>query len=544
MGSVRFGPGPSGLPMLLAALAWGLALGVGAADEMRDGAEEPEDPILAHALEPWTGDLDAMVERGRIRVAIPYGLATYFVDGADQKGLTYDRVVAFGQALKKRLGKPAANLSLVVLPTNRARLLPMVVEGLADVAAANLTVTEERAKLVDFSAPFRTDIREVLVIGPAAPQVESAEDMLASAVHVRPSSSFHEHLTRLNGERVARGKAPFPIVPADENLATEDLIEMVSAGVIPATLADEPVADLLTQVFDNIQVRDDLVLAKDQHIAWAFRKVSPKLKAAVDDFVEDARKGSALGNILLARYLKGTQWIQNALAPEDRARFREVVGLIKTYSAQYDFDWLMIGAQGYQESRLDQNKRSPVGAIGIMQVMPQTARDPNVGIPDIHVTEKNIHAGVKYLRFLRDRYFRDPALSELDQTLFTFAAYNAGPGNVSRARKQARALGLDPNVWLDNVEIAAGRVISREPVTYVRNIYKYYVAYKLIESQRQEEATNSDAAWGCLWASVSGRPSTAPRAASCRRSARTYPAVIDGRTSVLAPAPSSWNSGE
>ncbi len=174
--------------------------------------------------------------------------------------------------------------------------------------------------------------------------------------------------------------------------------------------------------------------------------------------------------------------------PADRARFGEVLEYLKTYAGQYDFDWLMIGAQGYQESRLDQQKRSPVGAIGIMQVMPQTARDPNVGIPDIHIAEKNVHAGVKYLRFLRDHYFSDPALSDLDQTLFTFAAYNAGPGNVSRARKRAKGMGFDPNVWLDNVEIAAGKAISREPVTYVRNIYKYCVAYKLIETQRQEEA--------------------------------------------------------
>lgn len=471
--------------MLLWALPPATALGAEVAQDA-DGLE-PEDPILADALRPWTGDLDGMVERGMIRVAIPYGLVTYFVDGADQKGLTYDLVVALERALKKRLGKSATHLSLVILPTNRGRLLPMVVEGLADIAAGTLTVTEERTKLVDFSTPFRTDIREVLVIGPAAPKVESAEDMLASAIHVRPSSSFYEHLTRLNGERVAQGKAPFPIVEADENLTTEDLIEMVSTGLIPATLADEPVADLLAQVFDNIEVRDDLVLAKDQHIAWALRKESPKLKDAVDDFVKDACKGSALGNILLARYLKNTEWIKNALAPEDRARFREVAGFIRTYSGQYGFDWLMIGAQGYQESRLDQAKRSPVGAIGVMQVMPRTARDPNVGIPDIHITEKNVHAGVKYLRFLRDRYFSDPALSDLDQTLFTFAAYNAGPGNVSRARKRAKALGLDPNVWLDNVEIAAGKVISREPVTYVRNIYKYYVAYKLIESQRQGE---------------------------------------------------------
>jgi membrane-bound lytic murein transglycosylase MltF len=279
---------------------------------------------------------------------------------------------------------------------------------------------------------------------------------------------------------VAAGKAPFPIEAADENLTDDDLIEMVGSGVIPATIADEPVAQLFAQVFDNVRVREDIVLASNQHIAWAMRKDSPKLKALVNAYVAEARKGTKLGNILLARSLKSAEWAKNALAAEDRQRFKDIADLLKTYAGNYDFDWLMIAAQGYQESQLDQSKRSAVGAIGVMQLMPATAQDPNVGIPDIQKAEPNIHAGVKYLRFLRDRYYGDQALSKLNQTLFSFAAYNAGPGNVAKARKRAAKLGLDPNVWLDNVEIAAAKVVSREPVVYVRNIYKYYVAYKLL----------------------------------------------------------------
>jgi membrane-bound lytic murein transglycosylase MltF len=443
-------------------------------------AAEPDDPILDQALTPWKGDLDGIVKRGMLRVAVPYGLLTYFNDGPEQRGLTYDNVMAFEQWAKKRLGKEATNLTLVILPTNRAGLLPMVTEGRADLAAGTITVTEGRRARVDFSDPFRTQVREVLVTGPAAPEVKTAEDMLASKVYLRPSTSFYEHLTALNAKRAAAGKAPFPVEPADENLTDDDLIEMVGTGIIPATIADEPVAKLFARVFENVRVRDDLVLASDQHIAWTMRKDSPKLKALVNAYVAKARKGTQLGNILFARYLKSAEWAKNALAVEDRKRFKAIADLLKTYAQQYDFDWLMIAAQGYQESQLDQSKRSAVGAIGVMQVMPATARDPNVGIPDIHRAEPNIHAGVKYLRFLRDRYYSDPALSKLDQTLFSFAAYNAGPGNVARARKRAAKLGLDPNVWLDNVEIAASKVVSREPVVYVRNIYKYYVAYKLL----------------------------------------------------------------
>lgn len=441
---------------------------------------EADDPILDQALTPWTGDLDGILKRGILRVAVPYGLLTYFNDGPEQRGLTYDNLMAFEQWAKKKLGKEATNLTLVILPTNRAGLLPMLTDGRADIAAGTITVTEGRRALVDFSEPFHTEVREVLVTGPAAPEVKTAEDMLASQIYLRPSTSFYEHLAALNAKRVAAGKAPFPVMDADENLSDDDLIEMVGTGIIPATIADEPAAKLFAQVFANVRVRDDLVLASEQHIAWAMRKDSPKLKKLVDGYVAQAGHGTQLGNTLLTRYLKSAKWAKNALAAEDRQRFKDIADLLKTYAGKYDFDWLMVAAQGYQESQLDQNKRSAVGAIGVMQLMPATAQDPNVGIPDILKAEPNIHAGVKYLRFLRNRYYADPSLSRLDQTLFSFAAYNAGPGNIARARKRAEKLGLDPNVWLDNVEIATAKVVSREPVVYVRNIYKYYLAYKLL----------------------------------------------------------------
>jgi len=453
-------------------------------------ADTADDPLLAAAMEPWTGDLDAIAKRGLLRVGIPYGLATYFIDGPVQRGVTYDLVLAFEQALRARLGEQGAKLTVFVVPTNRSRLLPMLDEGRIDIAAGNITVTPERAARVEFSVPFRTDVRQVLVLGPAAPEVASAEDMLASTVHVLPGSSFREYLATLNARRQQAGKPPFPVVETDPWLSSDDLIEMVAAGILPATVADEPAAEFMARIFPALRVRKDLVLASSQHVAWAMRKNSPALKAAVDAFVSEARKGTRLGNVLLNKYLKDQEWAKNALSPGNRVRLEEIAELLRTYSAQYDFDWLMIGAQGFQESGLDQSKRSHVGAVGVMQLMPTTARDPNVAIPGIEDTENNIHAGVKYLRFLRNRYFDDPAITPLDQTLFSFAAYNAGPGNIAKARKRAAELGLDPNVWLDNVEIATAKTVSREPVVYVRNIYKYYVAYKTVNQNSRRAPEN------------------------------------------------------
>jgi membrane-bound lytic murein transglycosylase MltF len=466
----------AGVPTLLAASAMAQTEAL-----FDDGsADDAADPILSSALQPWTGDLDAMVERGMIRIAIPFGLTTYFLDGPTQKGITYDLVVQFEQFLRKRLGKPASRLTTVVVPTSRDRLLPMVREGKADIAAGTLTITADRLALVDFSEPLRSDVHEILVTGPAAPKIESAADLVGVPVHVRRSSSFYEHLQQLNARLSAEGRPGVTVVEADEKLTTDDMMEMVASGLFPATVADQPVAEFLSQVFDGIVLHPELVLAEGQRIGWAFRKESPRLAEAVNAFVETARKGTSVGNTLLAKYFKSTKWVSNVLSPDEREKFKATIGLIKTYADRYQFDWLLIGAQAYQESRLDQSKRSPVGAVGIMQVMPKTALDPNVAIPDIHLAEPNVHAGVKYLRFLRDRYFSEPGLSDLDRTLFSFAAYNAGPGNVRKARRRAESLGLDPNVWLDNVEIAAAMVVSREPVTYVRNIYKYYVAYRSV----------------------------------------------------------------
>ena len=164
--------------------------------------------------------------------------------------------------------------------------------------------------------------------------------------------------------------------------------------------------------------------------------------------------------------------------------------MFKKYGQQYDFDWLMIAAQGYQESQLDQSARSPRGAIGVMQLMPKTAADPTVGIPDIESVDNNIHAGVKYLRTLVDKYLDDPALDRKNRTLMAFAAYNAGPGNLRKFRKLAAESGLDPNVWFHNVEHAAAEIVGRETVQYVANIYKYYVAYRLA-TERHEERTKA-----------------------------------------------------
>lgn len=442
--------------------------------------DDPDEAVFRALAAPWTGDLDGMLDRGFLRVAVSFSPLFYVADGPESSGLTVDLMAALEEHLRKTLGKAARNLTVVLAPLPRDRMLPALEQGHVDLVAANLTVTPARQARVDFSDPFLTDVSELLVTGSAAPAVSDLDGLDAVEIHVRPTSSYHEHLAALDAQRRAAGRPGLKIVAADENLEDEDILELVQVGVIPATIVDSHKAQIFSQVFEGLTVRDDIAVASGGTIAWAMRKGSPKLMEAANAFVKTAKKGTLLGNTLINRHFGDADRLRNALDDEeDRSRFQQAIAYIRAHSETYDFDALMIAAQGYTESRLDQKARSHVGAIGIMQVLPSTARDPAVGIPDISKADANVEAGVKYLRVLRDTYVNDPAISPRDQTLMAFAAYNAGPGNLRKARRRAEAMGLDPNVWFGNVELAMAKAVSREPVAYVRRILKYYVTYRL-----------------------------------------------------------------
>lgn len=457
-------------------------------------AQSPDDnaALLEHANEPWTGDLDGMVERGFVRILTTYNPLFFSYDDIGQLGLAAEVARIFEERLNKSHGTKWRPMNVVLIPVARDKLIAGLIEGRGDIVAANLTITPARQELVDFSNPTYPDVSELVVTGPGAPEITSLADLHSTGVRVRRSSSYSEHLSALNEVRKKKGKPEIPIHYADEHLEDYDLLEMVNAGIVPAIIVDSHKAALWAQVFDDIKVHQDLVVHSGGNIAWAVRKGSPKLMAAINGFVKEARKGTLLGNILIKRYIGSTEWIDNILSGTARERYQETIDIIKRYAGEYDFDWMKIAAQGYQESKLDQSKRSQAGAIGIMQVMPSTAADPNVGIPDIDKAEQNVHAGVKYLRFLRNRYFNAAEIEPVDQVLFSFAAYNAGPGNIAKARKKATEMGFDPNRWFGHVEVAAAKTISSEPVVYVRNIYKYYVAYRRLEEIQQARGATKD----------------------------------------------------
>ena len=456
------------------------------ADKQTIPAEEQQPRTLALASKEWTGDFDKMLENRRIRVLVPHSRTLYFTDKGRERGVIGESMRDFEHYLNKKYHKKLGRrpLTVFIIPTTRDALLTAVAKGQGDIAAGDITVTPERLKTVDFAAPEGgPQVSELLITGPRSPAVGSLEDLAGKTVHVRKSTSYYNSLLSLNERFKKEGgfwspkKAPVKIILVPDALEDEDMLEMLNAGLFEFIVVDNVVAKMWAQVLPKIKVRADIVLRKEGKIGWAIRKGSPMLEAEILDFYKNYLKKYGVIESRLVQYHKRIKQIKNPTGTAEWKRFEQTLALFEKYGQKYQFDPVMLAAQGYQESTLDQQKRSPVGAIGIMQIMPATGASLKVG--DIKVTEPNIHGGTKYMDMLLTTYLQGKNFTEQDRTLFAFASYNAGPGNISRMRKLAKARGLDPDKWFNNVEVVTAEKIGLQTTTYVRNIYKYYIAYKL-----------------------------------------------------------------
>ncbi|MDT8409621.1 MAG: transporter substrate-binding domain-containing protein [Wenzhouxiangellaceae bacterium] len=459
-------------------------------------AGSPEAVEVGHApadipFEPLTGrssgDLEAMIERRRIRALVPYSRTFYFLDAqGNQRGLSHSFMQAFEQHINERLERRLLRVSVVLVPVTREQLIPWLLDGRGDLIAADLTMTAARAESVLFTEALARDVRELLVSGPNAAPVASLEDLAGRNVLVRRESSYFDSLQKLNRQLVGNGLPVMRLEIAAGHFEVGDVLEMVSAGVADYAVADEYLAGFWSSVLPGLTVHDSIELRSDADIGFAVRPESRALKAELDRFLETHRAGTLFGNVQFQRFLEDTRWVSDPTRKEALVRFEKMADLFRRYAGRYDLDWLLLTAQGYQESRLDHSASSPAGAVGVMQLLPSTGAEMEVG--DIGELENNIHAAAKYVRFMIDRYYSEPAIGAEDRILLALASYNAGPRRIRQLRDQARREGLDPNRWFDHVEVIAARRIGRETVDYVRNIFKYYVAYKLIlERNRQVE---------------------------------------------------------
>lgn len=435
---------------------------------------------LEISRKPFTGDFDQMLERRAIRVLVPYSRTLYFNDKGREMGIAAENVRDFERWINKKYAKKLGKrpLTVYIVPTTRDKLLPEVVQGLGEIAVGNLTVTDERLKTVDFAAPANLpSVKELVVTGPKSPAIASVEDLAGKTVHVRNASSYYESLEALNGRFKKEGKPTAKLVLVPDALEDEDMMEMLNAGLLKVIVVDDWKARMWVKILPKIRVNEQVAVREGGKIGWAIRKGSPKLQTEILDFYQGYLKKQGVMAYRMKKYMSRVKKMKNSTGTSEWKRFEKMLVLFQKYGEKYNFDPLMLAAQGYQESQLNQSVRSHVGAIGVMQIMPATGKELNVG--DIRITEPNIHAGSKYMAQLMTKYFSDANFTGNNRTLFAFASYNCGPGNVSKMRKEATKRGLDPDQWFNNVEIVTAEKIGMETTTYVRNIFKYYAAYRL-----------------------------------------------------------------
>lgn len=437
-------------------------------------ALETGEPFQKAISESKFGDFDKMVERRQIRVLIPYSKTSFFLDGDEVHGIAIDALRDFEKEINAKTKDKSKRIFLFVQPTPRGQLLDDLVAGKGDLVLGNLTITPEREKQVAFSDPLLTGVKELVVTPSGTSDFGRIEDLSAKKIMVRRSSSYFASLEAANATLQEKGLVPIEILEADPRLEDEDLLEMVQAELVPATVIDGHKYELWSKVYTDLKAHEAVPLRSEGRIAWAFRKDSPKFAEVVNRFVASSKKGTERGNILYSEYFKSDKWLKKANSAENKARINGLLSLFRKYGEKYDIDPFLIAAIAFQESRFDQKLIMSSGATGIMQMMPSTARDPNVAMPNITNLEVNVHAFAKYFRYMRATYVNQHDISEFDRLMLLLASYNAGPVRL----KSLRAKSADPNVWYESVEWAVWKSVGLETVQYVRNVHRYYIAFK------------------------------------------------------------------
>ena len=442
-------------------------------------------PLVKRVLEKQTGDLDEMLKRKAVRVLVVNSKAFYGIEKGKKTGIYNDAIIALEKQINKNY--PNANkhikTKLIPIPVIREMLIPALNAGYGDVALADNTITKRREEQIAFSDPFASGINEILVTNSSMEGINAFEDLSGKEVYVKPSMSYLDSLLQVSETLVQKGLDPILIRALPEALESEDILELVNDGLIGITIMDDYKAKMWSTVYEKLTLHEDITFREDAQLAVMVRKNNPLLLKELNDFIKTKRVGNAFAKVATEKYFKSKRYKKLSKSGISKRKFLSLRKTFQKYAEQYELDPLMLMAQAYQESQFKEKARSPVGARGIMQLMPATAREMNVG--SIYNTDANIHAGIKYHKKLQEQYFNDEDIAKEDRSLFIFAGYNAGPNRINRFRKIAKARGLNPNKWFGNVEVIAAEKIGRETVQYIQNIYNYYVAYTMMNIQNE-----------------------------------------------------------
>lgn len=451
---------------------------------VNSNASDGDSDLLDRIMQPRFDDLPTIRQTRLLRVLVCYSDTNYFIHNGEQRGFDFEMINGFSDHLNKGISREDEKIQMVFIPVSFAQLIPMLNQGMGDVIAAGMTVTEERKALLTFCDPYLGGVNEVLVSSNSLPELNSVDGLSGKTVYVPANSSYQTHLEECNRNLITNNLKPIQIINFDPVLETEDYLELLSSGLIEYTITVSYVAELWSSVLPNLKVHSDVNISGNTQIAWATRKGTPILREELNRFVGEIKKGTLLGNIFFKRYFENSEWMINPLEKGQRAKLDQYISYFKKYGNQYEMDWLKLAAQGFQESRLEQGTRSEAGAIGIMQLLPSTAKE--LGL-DPNDAEQNIHAGAKYMSNI-GRGFASSGMDAATRFDFALASYNAGPARVAEWRKRAAAQGFNPDVWFNNVEYIA----VRETIRYVANVNKNFIAYTLSKKAGEEVGSTKD----------------------------------------------------
>ncbi len=451
-------------------------------------SEEPpantfEHPALQERLvhEKWQGDLDGIVKRRILRVLVAPNKLGFYFDGSEIHGAAYEFCREFERFLNHKLHTGNLAIHLHFVPIGRDSLLPKLADGYGDLIATMMVTPSQPQFAVDFAEPLYDEAKAVIVSG-RGEQLSRLEDLSGREVYYFSNTTSYEKLRRLSEDLQRNGKPPIRLTPAAPDLRVGDLLEMVNAGLVPMTVAEEQVAQAWAKVLPNLKIHSQIVVAANP-LAWVVQPNTPQLKSVVNEFIRNHKIGTLYGNTLRDKYLGNIKWVKDAIAGEDLAHFEQMVHLFHTYGEKYEFPYLLLAAQAYQESGLNQRLRSKAGAVGVMQIKPSTASADPIDITGVDKLDHNIEAGAKYLRYMVTHYYANEPMDQMTKGLFALASYNAGPDRIEKLRPVAAKEGYDPNRWFNNVEFVAATEIGAETPNYVGNVYKYYLAYKMTTEQ-------------------------------------------------------------
>lgn len=428
------------------------------------------DELIKHLEIEDRGGLESILKKRYLRVLTTKNAYDYYVYQGRKRGMQYEMVKEFTEFLNDKYTKKG-ELPIVfeLVPVDFDQLIPMLKEGRGDFIAVGMTQTTTRKQFVNFTIPYQV-VGDVIVT-----RIENKnKDWRKSLFHVPEESSYELQLQKV-------GIKTESINP---NFNPADLMELISLKKYDYTLMNSFWAKTLVKTFDNIEIIKKNPFRTKVPISWAVAKRHGKLLRELNLFLPKIKKGTLKGNLFSYKYFYDVGRIQAVNSNFGKNIISDQDAFFKKYATKFKFDWRLIAALAYQESRFDQKIVNEWGAIGIMQIKQMTANEPYIKIPKIKGVENlenNIHAGVKYLNWIKNRYFdQNKEMLEVDRLRMTLASYNAGPSRVQRAIRRAKRLGLNPNVWFRNVELAMLYMGFSEPVVYVSEINKHYASFVLL----------------------------------------------------------------